>query len=154
MRMRIAEIRFAVCRPSSVRDTHRAGQVLVLRSIFKVGYFSLRFIDIELSFAIDESHTGTIIPAIFQAVQPLNEYRVRLPFTYISYYSAHSCLNFRDILFNLIGSQKYGNISKPTNDTIIFLDCEQFDLSLPAKRKQTHYVYDLVLCLYFLTSFP
>ena len=90
VRVCIDGVRLAVRRPAGVRDTDTTVRVFVHRERFQFCHLPFRLVDVQLSLLVDQRHAGTVIPAVLQTMQTLYQDRIRLPFTYISYYSTHN----------------------------------------------------------------
>ena len=92
MGVRINGAGFAVGRPARMRDTDRSARVFVRAESLEFGDLALGFVDIELSLLVDERHAGTVVPAVLQTMQTLNQYRISVSLTDISYYSTHNII--------------------------------------------------------------
>ena len=90
MRMRINRVRFTVRRPTGVRDADATRRVLVRSERFQFRHFAFGFVNIELSLLVDQCHAGTVVPAVLQTMQALNQNRIGLAFTYVTNYTTHS----------------------------------------------------------------
>jgi len=79
-----------------MRDTNRTAGVFVRSEGFEFGDLAFGLVDIELTLLVDERYAGTVVPAVLQTMETLNQYRISVPLTDISYYSAHK------IIYNLV----------------------------------------------------
>ena len=89
MGVRIDGIGFAVGRPARMRYTDRAAGIFVRSVRLQLRDLAFGFVDIELTLLVDERHTGTVVPAVLQTMQTLNQDRISLSLSDISNYSAH-----------------------------------------------------------------
>jgi hypothetical protein len=72
-----------------MRDTNRTAGVLVRSEGFEFGDLAFGLVDIELTLLVDERYTGTVVPAVLQTMQTLDQYRISLSLSDISNYSTH-----------------------------------------------------------------
>ena len=92
MGVRIDGIGFAVGRPARMRYTDRTAGVFVRSEGFEFGDLAFGLVDIELALLVDERYAGTVVPAVLQTMQALNQDRISLSLSDISNYSAHIIL--------------------------------------------------------------
>ena len=89
MRMGVDRIGFAVRRPARMGDTDGTAYILGRAERFQFRHFAFGLIDIELSGFVDERYAGAVIAAILETMKSLDENRIRLAATDISYNSTH-----------------------------------------------------------------
>ena len=89
MGVRIDGIGFAVGRPARMRYTDRAAGVFVGSICLQLGDLAFGLVDIELTLLVDERYAGTVVPAVLQTMQALNQDRISLSLSDISYDSTH-----------------------------------------------------------------
>ena len=87
--MGIDGIRFSVRCPTGMRDTNRTTGILLRAESFQFRYFAFRFIDIELSLFVYQSHAGTVVAAVLKAVKTFNQNRIRFALPDVTNYSTH-----------------------------------------------------------------
>ena len=87
--MGIDGIRFSVRCPTGVRDADCSAGILLRAESFQFRYFAFRFIDIELSLFVYQSHAGTVVAAVLKAVKAFNQNRIRFALPDVTNYSTH-----------------------------------------------------------------
>src|SRR5688572_25019149 len=92
MWMCIAVVGFAMRGPTGMTDADMGVKIFAYQGFFEVGY--LAFFLVYLEAAVEQGYAGTIVPAVFEALQAFQDYRVSFFRTSICYYSAHGCLDF------------------------------------------------------------
>ena len=99
VRMGIDGIRLTVRCPTGVRDTDATVRVFLRAEGLQFRHFAFGLIDIELPRFIDERHAGTVITAVLQTMQTLNQNRIRFALADISYNSTHVLFMIYDLKF-------------------------------------------------------
>ena len=91
--MGVHVVGLAVRGPARMGDAYRTGNILVLHEVFEFGYLSFRFVDVEFSCRIYQCDAGTVVPAVFEPVEPLYQYGVSVLASHVSYYSTHKAMS-------------------------------------------------------------
>jgi len=89
VRVGIDGIGFAMGSPTCMGDTDRAAHIFITCKRLQISDFTFCFIYIEFARRADKCHTGTVITAVFEAMKPLDENRICIPFSDIAYNSTH-----------------------------------------------------------------
>ena len=90
VRVSIHTVRFTVRCPTGMSNTYTSAYVLVFSVSLKVTHLSFSLIYIQFSVIIQQSHTGTVIATVLQSFQTVNQNRVGLLPTNVSYNSTHN----------------------------------------------------------------
>ena len=88
--MGIARGRLTVSSPSGVGDTDMPTHILIVAVFTKIVDLAFRFIDIQFTSTVDHRNTSTIVTAIFQTAQTLNQDRESFLISDITNYSTHT----------------------------------------------------------------
>ena len=90
MRMRVHIARLAVRSPTGVGDAHGTGYILAFSRSLQVLDLSLGFVDDQIAIVVHQRHAGAVIPPVFEPGQALDQDRIGLAPSDITYDSTHN----------------------------------------------------------------
>ena len=73
-------------------NTYAAANILVIAVFCQVVNLSFSLIHIQCAVGIDHCNTSRVVATIFQTTKTLNQNRISVFLSYISYYSTHNIL--------------------------------------------------------------
>ena len=96
LRMRVDVVWCAVCGPTCMADADSAGSWLVADKIHQIRHLAFHLVNIR-SAAVHNGNARRIISTVFEPTEAVDNDRVSIPESYISYNATHSCKSFRII---------------------------------------------------------
>ena len=90
MRVRVHIARFAMRSPAGVGNTHCTGNILAFSRTLQVLDLSFGFVDDQIAIVVHQRHTRAVITPVFEPGQALDQDRIGLAPSDITYDSTHN----------------------------------------------------------------